>query len=98
MLGTSTTDGKITELWMPFKACCLWFIVLMLYGYTLSTGHRCANKDQETPLIFKIRFDSDGMNWNQNLPNTVFLHAAVITCPAFRGSSREEQGLEDLVY
>lgn len=97
MLGTSTTDGKIIKLWVPFKACCLCFIVLRLYGYTLSTGHWCANKDQEIPLIFKIRFDSDRMNWKQNPPNTFFLQAAVITCPVFRGCSREEQALGGLL-
>lgn len=39
MLGTSTTDGKITKLRVPFKTCCLWLTVLRLYGYILSTGH-----------------------------------------------------------
>lgn len=37
------------------------------------------------------------MNWNQNLPNTGFLHAAIITSLAFRGCSRGDQALEDLV-
>lgn len=39
------------------------------------------------------------MNWNQNLTTHLFfLHAAVITCPAFRGCSREEQALDLVCY